>query len=243
MQDVHKYLGKPLSRMSVLRLGTDIDQADVALAQVVAEGGRVEPYILVIGTLEPRKNGRIVLEYLARDPGFALRNRIVFMGRDGWLDERSRLMSMIANAGVAEDRIVFTGFVSEAEKTALILNSRFCVYSSFFEGFGLPVLEAGVLGKVIVCSNSSSMPEVMPQRSIFFDPTDLHEFGDALRIAEHRTAQTRSAARALADIIADAKASGWASCYRGVGRTRRAPSTAGGAACPHSRHRLPSIEG
>ena len=212
-QDVHRYFGKPLDQTSVIRLGVEFDPANISAARIANEGLRASNYIAVIGTLEPRKNGRILLDYLTLDPGYALRYDIVFIGRDGWLEEKSRLLRLAQDAGVETDRIIFTGFVSEAEKTALILNSRFCVYPSFFEGFGLPVLEAAALGKITVCSNSSSIPEVAPESSIFFDPTNVHELGEALRIAEKRAAQTRSPLRSEADLMAMASKFGWDGCY------------------------------
>lgn len=215
-QDVIHYFRKPAEQTSTIRLGIDIDPTHVAAAHLGSAGLTVEPYVAVIGTLEPRKNGRIVFDYLDRDPGFAHRQRIVFVGRDGWLEERSRLLARLDAAGVSADRIVFTGFVSEADKVALMLNSRFCIYPSFFEGFGLPILEAGALGKVTVCSNSSSMPEVMPEHCVFFDPRDVEAFGRALRVAERQADQSRSAARCRSEIVADIAAHGWLACYNSI---------------------------
>lgn len=212
-QDVFHYLGMSLDRMSVIRLGVDIDPADLSAAHVRSGGIIAEPFVAVIGTLEPRKNGRILLDYLRSDPKFADRQRVVFIGREGWLDERESLMERVAAAGVRPGRIVFTGFVSETDKLALMLNSRFCIYPSFFEGFGLPILEAGVLGKITVCSHTSSMREVMPDRCIFFDPANSEDFGRALRLAERQAEVTRSGDRCRSDILADAAGHGWHHCY------------------------------
>lgn len=217
MGDVHAYFEKPMEQMSVLRLGAEFDPAELSAGLLqVRQGARVEPYVAVIGTLEPRKNGGLIFDYLAQNPGFAHQYKMVFIGRDGWLDEKSRLMERLSKVGVPADRIQFTGFVSNTERTALLLNSAFCIYPSFFEGFGLPVLEAGALGKITVCSNSSSMPEVFPEQCVFFDPGEMYEFAQAMRIAELRAAQTRSRQQSLSDILERAAPHGWDACYAGV---------------------------
>lgn len=217
MGDVHAYLEKPIEQMSVLRLGAEFDPAELSAGLLqVRQGAHVEPYVVVIGTLEPRKNGGLVFDYLAQNPGFAHQYKMVFIGRDGWLDEKGRLMERLHNVGVPAERIQFTGFVSNTERTALLLNSAFCIYPSFFEGFGLPVLEAGALGKITVCSNSSSMPEVFPEQCVFFDPGEMYEFVQAMRIAELRAAQTRSRQQSLSDILERAAPHGWDACYARV---------------------------
>lgn len=216
MTDVHAYFGKDLSEMSIIELGVDFDYSHISPVSLPLHGFSSEPYVVIVGTLEPRKNGRIMLDYLIANPDFTERFRTVFIGRDGWLDERNLLLDRLADAGVNEDRVVFAGFLSEADKVALILNSSFCIYPSFFEGYGLPVLEAAALGKTTVCSNSSSIPEVHPGSAIFFDPANIDEFGAALAKAEIRAAQTQSHKQSLHDIIARAHPFSWDRCYPGV---------------------------
>lgn len=217
--DVHAYFGYPIEKMSVIRLGAEFDPADLSagLVQVRPEL-QIEPYVAVVGTLEPRKNGGLIFDYLIDNPDFAHRYKVVFVGRDGWMDEKGRLMKKLAEVGVAEDRIQFTGYLTNAERTALMMNSVFCVYPSFFEGFGLPILEAGALGKVTACSNSSSMPEVFPEQCVFFDPGDKFEFAQAMRVAEARAVQTRSRAQSLSDLLQRAAPHGWDGCYQAIAR-------------------------
>jgi glycosyltransferase involved in cell wall biosynthesis len=219
LTDVHAYLGKPKDQMSVIRLGADFDLAEISGGLLQTRSGwQVEPYIAVIGTLEPRKNGGIIFDYLMQNPGLAHQYRIVFIGRDGWLDEKARLLKRLEGVGVSRDRILFTGYVSNAERTALMINAAFCIYPSFFEGFGLPVLEAGALGKITVCSNSSSIPEVLPSQCVFFDPCEMPEFVQAVRVAELRAAQTRSSGQSLDDITKGVAPYGWDACYAEISR-------------------------
>lgn len=215
-RDVHAYFDKPMDEMSVIRLGAELSAADVSAGMISLLGDVAEPYVVILGTLEPRKNGSIIFEYLMRNPAFASRYRIVFVGRDGWLDEKKRLLDQLAKSGVGQDRILFTGFVSESEKIALLLNCAFSVYPSFFEGFGLPVLEAAALGKLTVCSNSSSMPEVAPDDCVFFNPSDPFEFARAMHVAEQRVVLSRSHAQSLGDIMARAAPHSWDACYRHI---------------------------
>ncbi len=196
----------------VVPMGAEIDMAYVSAAQLAASQYAIEPYVVVLGTLEPRKNGRIVLNYLARDPSFAHRFRVVFVGREGWLDENGTLLREIKAAGLPLDRIMFTGYVSEAEKIALLHNAAFCIYASFFEGYGLPIREAALLGKLIVSSDSSSMQEVAPERCFFFDPHDVAQFSRAVKMAELGASQLR-ASKSLIEIETRMQGAGWQPAY------------------------------
>lgn len=210
--DLEVYLGVERKKCSILPMGVNMDLHSVSLAQELARCHTVEPYIVVLGTLEPRKNGALVLQYLARNPGFADRFKVVFVGRDGWLMEKDRLLLDAERAGVPPDRIVFTGFLDDRDKTVLLYNASFCVYASFFEGFGLPVLEATVLGKLVVCSSASSMPEVAPDLCLFFDPHELLDFARAMQNAEKRCRQMHPAL-ALPDVAERLSHHGWDATY------------------------------
>ena len=215
--DVRAYFRVPPERLSLIRPGVALDPLDLSAARIATGGETCEPYVAIVGTLEPRKNGGMVLRHLARDPAFADRFRLVFIGADGWLDEKTRLLEAAAQAGVAPDRILFTGYVEEREKVALMLNAAFCIYPSFFEGYGLPVLEAATLGRLTVCSDRTALPEVAPEACLFFDPTDPDSFADALAQAE-AALPGRPATLALEDLIARAAAAAPARAYPPIAR-------------------------
>jgi glycosyltransferase involved in cell wall biosynthesis len=141
----------------------------------------VERYILVLGTIEPRKNASLVLRYLAAHPAFSKLYRMVFVGRFGW---GSSVEQLLEEFGLAEQyaagRIVFLGFVTEHTKHALILNAQLLVYPSLFEGFGLPLLEAAALGVPSVTTRASSLPEAGGPHAYYFDPFIDGDFGRAL---------------------------------------------------------------
>lgn len=145
---------------------------------------RTEPYIFVLGTLEPRKNVGIVLDLLQRDPKLADGHRVVFGGRVGWGDAFERQLERRGLSALAENgRIVQTGFITEIVKYRLLKHASAVVYPSLYEGFGLPLAEAISLGAPAVTTASSSLPEVGRGFARYFDPDSLDSFADALQAA------------------------------------------------------------
>ena len=131
---------------------------------------RAPPYVLVLGTLEPRKNVRAVLEMLATDPTWLDRYAFVFVGRWGWGES---LQDIVASHGldeaVARDRLQFPGFVADAVRDALVAHAACVIYPSRYEGFGLPVLEALALGAPVVTGRGSSLSEAGGDLAIYVD--------------------------------------------------------------------------
>ena len=138
-----------------------------------------EPYFLVLGTREPRKNIMKVFDLLEAAPGLLDRHRFVFAGMMGWLEEQHALPRSL-EPFVANGRILFPGFVSELEKYALLRHARATLYPSLFEGFGLPVLESLSVGTPCVASWSSSIPEVGGECCFYFDPLSVPDFERAI---------------------------------------------------------------
>jgi glycosyltransferase involved in cell wall biosynthesis len=176
--DVLRYLG-PLDPERVVA---------VPLAAAVAaedpprfSGRRAEPYVIVLGTIEPRKNVSVVLDYLARNRSILRRLRFVFLGRDGWGDRFEALLARHdLQIEYERERIVFPGYVNEVAKNLLLRHARVLVYPSLFEGFGLPVLEALSFGVPVVTTRSSSLPEVGGDACYYFSPFREDDFGLAL---------------------------------------------------------------
>lgn len=161
--DLRLYLGVAPERMLVAHLGVD----DV---DVVARAGDVEPFILVLGTVEPRKNVSLVLAALRARPDLLDRWRFVFVGPDGWGDSFATLLDAHGLDAHRGNRILQLGFVSDAVRNSLLANASCLVYPSFYEGFGLPVIEALHAGCAVITSNSSSLPEVGGPVATYVDP-------------------------------------------------------------------------
>ena len=134
-------------------------------------------YILYLGTLEPRKNVDVLI-----DAFLAIRDKfpdvkLVICGGNGWQYENTA--SKLASGEIA-DSVIRTGFVPEDDKRLLYLCAEMLVFPSLYEGFGLPILEAMACGTPVICSNSSSMPEVLGDAGILCDPSDTKAFADAM---------------------------------------------------------------
>ncbi len=199
--DVLRYLG-PLdpARVIATPLAAEaIDPATLAGGPASVAPYVVEPYVLVLGTIEPRKNISQVLAFLADQPHVLRALRFVFLGRHGWGDPVETLLDRHGlHAAFDAGRIVFPGFVSEAAKHQLLAHARLLIYPSLFEGFGLPVLEAMAYGIACLTTRSSSLPEAGGAVCHYFDPFLPGDFGRGLAAALGDSPAQRAARRAHA---------------------------------------------
>lgn len=178
--DLSAYLGVDPARMVAAPNGVWWPDGFDTMAANATAGAGAEPYLLVLGTREPRKNIMKVFDLLEYDPALLETNRVVFAGKMGWLEEQHALPRSLEKY-VESGRILFTGFVSEPQKYALLRHAQATLYPSLFEGFGLPVLESLSVGTPAVASWSSSIPEVGGDVCGYFDPLSAADFSRALR--------------------------------------------------------------
>jgi glycosyltransferase involved in cell wall biosynthesis len=162
-----------------------------------------EPYVLVLGTIEPRKNIDVVLRFIAANRSILDRYKFVFSGKHGWGDAvQAKLAQYDLTKEYENGRILFPGFVGEFTKFVMLSKAVLVVYPSWLEGFGLPVVEALSLGKAVVTTVSSSIPEVGGDAVYYFDPFEDNAFGVAISkglydvAAKPETVAARSRARA-----------------------------------------------
>lgn len=144
-----------------------------ALKDVPASG-----FWLSVGTIEPRKNQKMLVEAYARY--LALGGApmpLAFAGGAGW--KMDDFKSLIDSYGLAE-QVIMTGYVSDEELTWLYRNCYANLYPSFFEGFGLPVLEGMQFGAPTIASNSTSIPEVAADAAILLEPDDMESWSQTL---------------------------------------------------------------
>ncbi len=132
------------------------------------------PYFLSVSTLEPRKNFETVIRAYARfvrdDP--ARPSRLVLVGGKVRADTHPIFAALDAEGENIRQRVIFTGFVPDADLAALYSGALAFVYLSFYEGFGLPPLEAMQCGLPTIVSNVSSLPEVVGDAGVQLAPTD-----------------------------------------------------------------------
>lgn len=159
----------------------------------IAAGG----YWLNVGTIEPRKNQRRLVEAYARYLALGgVPMPLVLAGGKGWLMED--FQRHLSELGI-EAQIVMTGYVTDDELIWLYRNCYANLYPSLFEGFGLPVLEGMQFGAPTLTSTSSSIPEVAGDAAILLDPLDVEAWAQTmLRIAGDRGERDHLAAIAPA---------------------------------------------
>lgn len=156
-------------------------------------GNPSEPFVLFLGTREPRKNLTRLVEAMEsiwdRRGDFP---NLVVAGSEGWglPGFRTRVKSS-RHAG----RIRLLGWVSGGTATALLRSARLLAYPSLYEGFGLPALEAMALGTPVVASSSSSLPEVVGDAGLLPDPQDALAIASAIERAHDDEAFRSRAAR------------------------------------------------
>jgi glycosyltransferase involved in cell wall biosynthesis len=152
---------------------------------------------VVPGTIEPRKNIDIVLLGLQRIPQLLAHYDWVFIGSPGWLiafDDRVSQYGL--DVHYRSGAIKWLGYVDEYQKAFLYRYAELAIYPSFFEGFGIPVVEAMYFGCPVACSYSSGIPEAGGDAAFYFDPTSLLSFEQTLLSALRRLSLELAAIRA-----------------------------------------------
>lgn len=177
--DLGRYGGVAATDIHVTHLGHDIDpHAAAAVRARIA--GQAEPFLLVLGTIEPRKNIAFLLRWLAINPAVLDDYRVVFCGREGWGQTFNELVEIAGLADALERaRLKHVGFSNASQRLALLVSARALIFPSLYEGFGLPVLEAMACRTPVVASSSTSIPEVLGGDGFYFDPSDLQSLTDA----------------------------------------------------------------
>ncbi len=161
------------SKITVAYPGYDSDLAPVrdatVLAAVRARYHIPGPYILFMGRMQPRKNLVRLIDAFAHLAPDRADLTLVLAGPAGWLAEPIR--ARVHGLGL-EARVLFPGYIAEADKAALISGAQVFAYPSLYEGFGFPVLEAQACGVPLLASNTSSLPEVVGDGGLLVDPLD-----------------------------------------------------------------------
>lgn len=128
------------------------------------------PYLLYVGTIEPRKNLLTLLRaYDQMLRSTSHRPQLALCGGRGWLDDE--VFKLVDDLRLG-DQVRFTGYVTDEDLPALYSAAEIFIYPSLYEGFGLPPLEAMACGAPVIASNSSSLPEVVGEAGVKVEPRD-----------------------------------------------------------------------
>lgn len=135
-------------------------------------------YILYVGNLEPRKNiPSLIHAYYKLLKETNLPYQLVIAGQRGWHYET--IFDTVSKLGL-EQQIVFTDYISQEDKAAFYQNASLFVFPSFYEGFGIPILEAMSAKVPVICSNTSSMPEVAGNAAVLINPKDIDSIASSM---------------------------------------------------------------
>lgn len=202
-QDLVKSYQLPADRIVVAHPGVQLSEfaklKEKEKMLTLSKWQITQPYLLYVGTLQPRKNLGALLRafelviqqasqpdknrrsksgYTVLDAGKLASLKLVIAGKIGWLADP--ILQQI-QASPVKDRIILTGYVSEAEKHLLYQQSLASVLVGLYEGFGIPPLEAMAAGTIPVVSNSSSLPEVVGDAGVQVNPQDVKAIAHGLQ--------------------------------------------------------------
>ncbi|MBD58980.1 MAG: glycosyl transferase family 1 [Citromicrobium sp.] len=195
-RDLVDLLGIPADRISNTYQSVQIpakyrDKPEDQVAREVegVTGFGFREYMLFWGSLEPKKNiGRMIEAYMASN----ISTPLVIIGAQSWKAEKElallnegdpekRIVSTIERRRGARKRIIRLDYAPFGLLVSLIRGARCALFPSLYEGFGLPALEAMLLGTPVICSNTSSLPEVVGDAARMVDPYDTQAITAAIR--------------------------------------------------------------
>jgi len=176
--DLIELLGAPPDKVEVLYSGVSPrfqPQAEEGEAEHIRTryGLDERPYVLAVGTVQPRKNYAMLMRAFVRAAAEAV---LVIAGGPGWLCE-----DIFALADQYPDQVRMPGFVDDGDLPALYRGAALLAFPSLYEGFGLPVLEAMACATPVLCSNQSSLPEVAGDAALLLDPNDEEAWAGSIR--------------------------------------------------------------
>lgn len=156
-----------------------ISQDDPVLLQYKLKQNLHKPFFLFVGTLEPRKNIPTLIKAFAllkQNPQFK-NFELIIVGRPGY--KASEVYAEVNRSGCAED-IRFLNNVSDEQRPILYNLSHAFVFPTFFEGFGFPPLEAQACGTPVVASDRTSLPEILGDTALYFNPWKTAELAQQM---------------------------------------------------------------
>ena len=171
--EVIEHFGVSADRVHAVAEGIP-ELADVVPDEQLTNGA---PYVLTIGTVEPRKDHPLLVRAFDAVAARDAELRLVIAGPDGW--GASALSDAIASAR-HKDRIVRLGYVDDEARAGLLRGAHVFAFPSVYEGFGLPPLEAMRAGVPVVATASGSLPEVLGDAALLVPAGDVDAFAEAL---------------------------------------------------------------
>lgn len=176
--DIIKYYKVPSIKVNVVYLGLKDLPKSMASSKNLTDFGVTKPFVLFVGTLQPRKNIHRLIEAFSKLPShLKSSHQLVVIGKKGWLYDE--ILEAPKKYGILEET-VFLDYVSDEDLPQFYKKAEVYVLPSLYEGFGLPVLEAMRYGCPVITSNISSLPEAGGNAALYFDPESVSDIEKTL---------------------------------------------------------------
>lgn len=170
-KDLLKYYSCSEEKVSVVYNGYEKNSKTERATLPCIQKHVKHPFVLYVGTLQPRKNISTLLRAFQKFNTLNPEYRLILAGKKGWMF--GKIFEEAESMDIS-DNITFTGYISD-EKLICLYKKAYClVMPSFYEGFGLPLLEAMSYGCPVISSFTSSLPEIGNNACLYFDP-NVHE--------------------------------------------------------------------
>jgi glycosyltransferase involved in cell wall biosynthesis len=177
--DAIRILGIPEKKIRTIYSGVagEFFRVTPADAEAVrSRHGLNRPYLLFVGTIEPRKNVETLLDAYGDLPASIREEfQLVLAGPPGWATEKTLARLRQPGPGIR-----YLGYVAEPDIPGLFAGATVFVYPSLYEGFGFPIAQAMAAGAPVIASAVSAMPEIVGEAGVLIDPRSRAELRDAM---------------------------------------------------------------
>ena len=178
--DVINFLPEAESKVKIVYPAVEDIFKPVINKDILKKFGITSKYFLSLSTIEPRKNiGTLLTAFKFFKEKTKNDNQLVLVGKAGW---KNKSFFELLNNHPYKNDIILTGYVERKDLPALYSSAKVFVFPSFYEGFGLPVLEALACGTPCIISSTSSLPEVGGDAALYFDPNSLNELVEKMEL-------------------------------------------------------------
>jgi glycosyltransferase involved in cell wall biosynthesis len=174
--DLEKLYGVPAEKIKVVYEGYD-NQVQISSAAAGKAQSENTKYLLFIGRLEERKNiVGVIKAFEILKEQYKIPHKLVLAGNFGY--GKDKIVAEIRNNNYAKD-INLPGYITDEEKWEYLKNADVFLFPTFYEGFGIPILEAQSVGAPVVAGNNSSSKEIAENSAILVDPNNVEQIADA----------------------------------------------------------------
>ena len=177
-REIMELLEVPEEKISVVYCAPSLVRDYSESEETAEKFGIRDPFLLYVGTIEPRKNlTRLLRAFDLLKQRHRIPHRLVLAGGKGWGNTE---IYQTAQALPCSDDIIFTGYISSGEKNWLYRHAATFVFPSLYEGFGIPPLEAMFFGCPVVCADAASLPEVAGKAAELVDPAEVESISSGI---------------------------------------------------------------